>query len=313
MRMKIYTILSLLLILACPKASPGSGEKFNPPRLPGATLLIGSADPFFVVLTAPTQIQRLLPEPNQPENRNYTSVNPSISRDGKVVAAARLKVGGYPRRVAIATYSIVERKWTEYAEGEFAGAVAISPDGSKLAFSSSRPWPEGSGDNHLHIIDLKTGKDTLGPEVPGFWRDTASWSPDSRRLAYNFNFEVRVWDADTGKVTKLADGGAVSWSPSGEWIAYFDSPPYERSTTCVIIHPDGSGRKTLFQFPRDGKFQRFLVDAPVWSPDSKTIVLNELDDVDKGTVDIHLLDVSTLKLKTVFKDVLPVEGWAEAK
>jgi hypothetical protein len=55
------------------------------------------------------------------------------------------------------------------------------------------------------------------------------------------------------------------------------------------------------------------VEAPVWPPDSKTILLNELVDIDKGTVDIHLLDITTLKSKIVFKDTLRVLGWAEAR
>jgi Tol biopolymer transport system component len=51
----------------------------------------------------------------------------------------------------------------------------------------------------------------------------------------------------------------------------------------------------------------------VWSPDSKTILLNEIRDELKGTKDIYLLDLATQKMTRKFKDVPPVFGWAEAK
>lgn len=108
--------------------------------------------PNFMAVSMPHQTLPLLPEPNQPYIGGPL-MYPSITRDGRIVASARLK-SARPRRVAIATYSVAEKRWTEYAEGDYAGSVAISPDGSKLAFAgeaSSHPAP-------LNMIDLKTVK-----------------------------------------------------------------------------------------------------------------------------------------------------------
>jgi Tol biopolymer transport system component len=197
-------------------------------------LLIGSP-PFFLMVNTPSRGLAIQPEHKQPETRDGTAIFPSVSRDGKLVAYARVRAAEPRRVLAVSTYSITEHKPTDYTEGDFAGAIAITPDGSKLAYS---PRNSGiGGANHIHIIDLKTRQDTTGPEIPNSWRDTASWSPDSKRLAYNFNFEMRVWDSETGRVTSLGDGGALSWSPSGEWIAYFDSSGYEESTSCSVIIP----------------------------------------------------------------------------
>ncbi len=147
-------------------------------------------------------------------------------------------------------------------------------------------------------------------------------------MVYGFDGEIRVWDAQTGKVSKVAEGDAPAWSPSGEWIAYLQGVqdqassaalgrpifrPYRWLPRCLAVHPDGSGAKTLVELPHKKDFPRFFVEAPVWSPDSKSILLNELENVDTGTVDIHLLDLNTLKLKTVLKDTLPVLAWAETK
>jgi len=234
-----------------------------------------------------------------------------MSRDGSLVAAARLKKPGVPgRTVAIATYFMPERRWTEYAQGQFAGVVAISPDGSKLAFSTSRQEVEDKGDDHLHIVDLKTGRESIGPQVSAFSRIFASWSSDGHRLAYGFDYGIRIWDTDTGKTSKIADGVFPVWSPSGEWIAYLQGDPTEHGgSRCMEVRPDGTGETTLVQLPKE----RGFVEPPVWSPDSNAILLNELSDFDKGLVDVQMLDVKTLELKRVFKDVLPVLGWAAAK
>jgi Tol biopolymer transport system component len=303
-------ILVIVCVLLGPKANLEATSRSYLPQLPGATLLIGAANPFVLTLTTPNGAVQILPEANQPPSRDYTALYPSISRDGNLIGAARLKVGGYPRQVAIATYSISKKKWTEFAEGQLAGALALSPDGSKLAFSASQQTVEGGGDNHLHVIDLKSGKESVGPEVPGFSQVFASWSPDARWLAYNFNHEIRVWKTDIGKISKIADGALPAWSPSGEWIAYLQGTTDDQSgTRCTEVRPDGTGETTLVQLPKE----RGFVGPPVWSPDSNAILLNELADFDKATVNIHLLDLKTLKLKTIFRDKLPVLGWVEAK
>jgi len=62
-------------------------------------------------------------------------------------------------------------------------------------------------------------------------------------------------------------------------------------------------------FPVDRIFRY----APVWSPDSATLLLNEFADWEKGRFDIHLLDLSTVRTTRKFKKSPPVFGWAAAK
>jgi hypothetical protein len=52
---------------------------------------------------------------------------------------------------------------------------------------------------------------------------------------------------------------------------------------------------------------------PVWSPDSKTLLINKSRDPDNGTVDIEMLDVVTGKRTKKFKNVAPVYAWVEAR
>ena len=200
-------ILSVVLSLLLASSGPAAKDKEDfLPRMPGAALLIGSRTPEFLALTTPYQSLRLLPEPGQPETRDWAPIYATISKDGQTIAGARLKIGG-PRRVAIATYSIVEKKWTEYAEGNFAGTVAISPDGSKLAFGSN----EGpSGTYHLCIIVLQNREHTCGPVLAS--RDvTISWAPDGQRLVFESRADqfpahspdIGIFDIRAGKRAKL--------------------------------------------------------------------------------------------------------------
>jgi len=76
-----------------------------------------------------------------------------------------------------------------------------------------------------------------------------------------------------------------------------------------VIHPDGTGHKVLVTFKSD----EWLSVPSVWSPDSQSILINKFHDPDKGTMDIYLLDIATLKLKKEFGDAPPVYGWAGAR
>jgi hypothetical protein len=50
--------------------------------------------------------------------------------------------------------------------------------------------------------------------------------------------------------------------------------------------------------------------APVWSPDSTQLLLNQLADWNTWRMDVHLLDLSEGKLTPVSKNGVPVSGWA---
>src|SRR5579871_4253594 len=159
-------------------------------------------------------------------------INPSISADGRVIAAALpgsdYELPRWEHYYTVATYSMAEGKWTQYPELELShGAVSISPDGAKLA-CVARTTPEGP--SLFHILDLNTRKITVGQPPSNKSDNAISWSPDGRRIAFSANIvmpvdeppvpEVFVMDVETGKVSRIAKGWGPTWSPSGEWIAY---------------------------------------------------------------------------------------------
>jgi Tol biopolymer transport system component len=318
-----FGIIAALLSLGVSNKQEKLGLK-RLPRTPDSSLLIGWSPSLLAVTTAQETV-RVQPEYEQVKSQDSSSFYPSISLDGKTLGYARMKAGNPERIVSIATFSLRTGQQTEYATGRYSGVIAISPDGSRLAYAGERPMEHGSikgGDNHLHIVELKTGLEVPGPEVKSTsWPISASWSPDSRKLVFGVLGEIQVWDSDTGKIWQIANGDQPAWSPSGEWIAYLPGSsdpalkenvllPGRWSARCLIVHPDGTARRVVIDWSRS-KTPRFFVVGPVWSPDSKKILLNELADLETLSVDIYGFDLGTSKVDRLFKNSRPVLGWAK--
>jgi Tol biopolymer transport system component len=286
--------------------------------MPGAAFLFGIA-PTEVWLSTPNGNVNLQPSAGEAIAWEMPGIEPSMTRDGSVVASVRWK-GNRPRRMAVATYSVAERKWTEYAEGDFGDQLAISPDGAKLAYVG-----EGEETNcgyyqmRVHVIDVQTLRETVKPKGPCIHltlaalkstsgvRSSMSFSPDGNRLVSGGDGSIQVWDVDANAEWKIGDGERPAWSPDGEWIAYFYYSREQRRTYLRMVHPDGAGEKTLLTIP----FHQAFIGVPVWSPDSKTLLLNWARE--GGPLDIWLVDLETLKRTTKFKNTSEIRGWARAK
>ena len=199
-------------------------NKDNLPRMPGAALLVGRfPDDLAVTIGEKT---------TQIQGGGDWAVLPSISADGRVMASARMVPGHPPEakpKLIVGTYDITDSKWTDYKGLEIkGGSVAISPDGSKLACSYM-----ATGPSLLHILDLKTGSITVGPETTK-GAGSLTWSPDNQRIAFVKDVErtrngvgipplraVFVLNVEDGTVSKIADGAALclAKTPSDREIA----------------------------------------------------------------------------------------------
>jgi dipeptidyl aminopeptidase/acylaminoacyl peptidase len=313
---KLATFAAIACGLLCFTSSVGA-SKDNLPRLPGGMLLVGhfSDDLAVTIGEKTTRVQ----------GGGEWEVIPSMSADGRVLASARMIPGrslDINPTFLVGTYMLASGRWTEYRDLEIkGGSIAISPDGSKLACSNM-----ATGPSLLHILDLKTGKISVGPEVSkhdGF----LTWSPDSRRIAFVRDFlgenddapssllpEIYVLNVEDGKASKIAEGAAPSWSPSGEWIAFSDYSAFRHGKYAntgfrlSMIHPDGAGYVELLKQGKD------LFVPAVWSPDSKYLLLQRPQDEEVNpSVNIDVLEVATLKLTGKFKKSPEVYGWAAAR
>lgn len=110
----------------------------------------------------------------------------------------------------------------ELGDSQSGGAIAFSPDGNTLAFSSGRL---------VKLVDLTTGKEihpAIGHQEPAV---SLAFSPDGKMLASSGTDRVvSLWDADTGnevqRLTKIRDtwGNApgrvtLAFTPAGKPLA----------------------------------------------------------------------------------------------
>ena len=268
------------------------------------------ARPYYDVRVVTPDHSLVIPPPvDVPANSGLFNY-PSISRHGDFIAWG-FAVQGHPRptRFALGVYSIAEQRWKMYGDFDDIGATAFSPDGSKIAFvaeeSEKRPA--------FHIFDVGTGKMTSVPHPTGIpERATIGWSPDGKRLVVETmksekSSLIVVFDPGTGSAQPVGEGSDPAWSPTGEWIAYYDPS----GKKCMLVHPDGTGTKVAKQGGGNVFFPREFVWGLVWSPDGKKLLLNEM----KGdwryiNIDVVLLDLETGRSTTKSRNGLPVFGWA---
>jgi len=311
-------------------------QKNEIPRLQEGVLLVRTYLPDNVLLTTKDKTIAL------PDMLRHAFL--SISSDGNIIGVVRnisSDSSQSPKHI-ISTYSVKSGIVTDYLEihgfmGGFWGVSEVSPDGSKMAYVTRDARTDSSGAHlSLRVLDFETRIVSVITNPRGEVREI-SWSPDGRRIAFDMeppghsglshSSEIRtvdIVDIGSGAVSEIGLGGTPSWSPSGEWIAYVGYVPANRENSQLwssyagryyaidhfelrLMSTVGTHSRLLMRLHDGPNFK------PIWSPDSQTLLLNQLRDADKATFDIYLVDLTTGKATKKFKDVAPVYGWVDAK
>ncbi|HSS74354.1 MAG TPA: hypothetical protein VLK53_12395 [Gaiellaceae bacterium] len=167
-------------------------------------------------------------------------------------------------------------------EGSTLAALQWSPDGGRLAFSrTSGDGKKNTLRNELDVIgvDGKGARTLHLNPAPYGARPEPSWSPDSKRLAFNLDeFRLATVSVAGGARVPLTNPprGAVDgdpiWSPDGRWIAFARSP--SRGVSDVwLAHPDGTSLRRLTITPIPPAGVAHVGSFPLaWSPDGTELL-----------------------------------------
>lgn len=142
---------------------------------------------------------------------------------------------------------------------------AISPDGTKIAFSSDR-----GGRPHIFVMN-SDGSNVKRLTSVGKYNASPSWSPDGKMIAFaghdTDHFDVFTMNADGSNLKRMTDAKkssgkasnneSPSWSPDGRHILF--SSDRTGNYQLYIISPDGSNERRI----TDDKLNW---DKPKWSP-----------------------------------------------
>ncbi len=192
--------------------------------------------------------------------------------------------------------------------------ATISPDGSRIAYMSSR---KGDPPN-VWVMDLDGGR-----KVQVTSSDAAegkpSWFPDSERLAYfsNRGKSDGLWSlaVSTRRETLLLDVAAGARPPfaNGRPAEMETSPSLTRAVLSVVSEPDARRRlytTSLSSFDPQpiGDFSE-SVGYPVWSPDERLLAV-EIRDGSSTQAGIVDLSTGTLKRLTEERGQTWVRSWS---
>jgi len=119
---------------------------------------------------------------------------------------------------------------------------ALSPDGTKIAFSATVSPSKGS---QVFLADADgTNIKRMTQDVPSYFH---GWSPDSKMLA----FVAQRNDSGQYDIYRVPVGGGTEQRLTSN-VHQDDGPDYSPDGKWIYINSDRSGKQAVWRFPADG-------------------------------------------------------------
>ncbi|HTB21540.1 MAG TPA: hypothetical protein VK914_02415 [bacterium] len=161
----------------------------------------------------------------------------------------------------------------------------VSPNGDGFLVWLSR----GDGTQDIARIGLTgrvsvltdTGEKAEPPMKKLDLDNAPSCSPDGKQIAYSFNGNLWIMDADGNNAqTLISDGSswAPAWSPDGKQIAYVNGPDGHFDLWVTSVENHDTSQLT--------DFNDYSVGSPRWSPDGGRIMLTRTRGEDSDIVEL---------------------------
>jgi dipeptidyl aminopeptidase/acylaminoacyl peptidase len=193
--------------------------------------------------------------------------------------------GGWPQQLTVSDQRQADPAW--------------APNGTWIAYQSDY---DGNELWDLFLVSPQNGEVVQLTRTPEASEESATWSPNSRELAYlsrsksSPSREVVVFNVLSRKPKPLTSNTPPNlsnsdplWSPDGKSIAYTQEDASGQDAN-VFVADVASGKSTNLT-PHEGKK---LYRATGWSPDGKQLLVTS--NAENGFENVAVLNVATKKL-----------------
>jgi Tol biopolymer transport system component len=170
---------------------------------------------------------------------SFIDTDPCWSPDGSKIAFIRHKLsksapGISDEDIYIVDSSGGEPQLLDSVPGRRFSSLDWSPDGKMLACFVWEKEPPGNTRNNIYVSNIENRKAGTVGEIQGginYAYSELAWSPDSKRIAYNFNDNdnsgIKVMTLSDGSIEEIKTGLSdidrivhFDWSPDGEKFVF---------------------------------------------------------------------------------------------
>lgn len=206
----------------------------------------------------------------QTNKRVLTSFRPGVNsgavfaKDGKSIYLGMSLGTGSADIYKINLQGDIELRLTKGPAGAINVEPSLSPDGSKIAFSSER-----GGRPMIYVMDAD-GTNVKRLTFKGIYNSSPSWSPDGKKIAFagqnDTNFDIYVMDADGSNIRKLTSAQKVSGK-----FAHNEDPSFSPDSRYVVYTSNRTGKNQIYISTIDGSEERRVTNdsknyyRPKWS------------------------------------------------
>ncbi len=169
-----------------------------------------------------------------------------------------------------------------------------SPDGTKIAFSSTKENEQG-----LYVMNVDNGNKKLLAAQKQLYSKYFSWSPDGKKIVYVDDglAIVSIDSAEISKLTTLLGIWEVAWSPNGSRIALSVN-----RNGLFLIDADGENQNLVFDLNAcRSSTGNCFISGLSWSPDGSSLVFYPIGLYGSGS-GLQILHLDTMQVTQLTND-----------